>query len=538
MSAKEIKFGTDARTLMAEGVNVLANAVKVTLGPKGRNVVLEKEFGAPVITKDGVSVAKEIELENKFQNIGAQMVKEVASKTDSLSGDGTTTATVLAQSIVNEGLKMVAAGSNPMDLKRGIDLAVNAAIQTISDFAVPCSDSNTIAQVATISANGDESIGEIIAESLDKVGREGVVTVEDGSSLENELIVVEGMQFDKGYLSPYFVNKQADMTAVFDNPYILLSDKRISNIREVLPILETVAKSGRQLLIIADDVDSDALGTMVVNNIRGIVKMVAVKSPGFGDRKRAILEDIAALTGATVFAEDTGATLDKATIEQLGSAKRVVVTKDNTTIVDGNGSEEKLQERIDQIKLQIESASSEYDKEKLQERLAKLAGGVAIIKIGASTELEMREKKDRVEDALCAVKSAISEGIVAGGGIALIRAIPALDELQGNNTDQNMGIAIVRKAMEAPLRQIVKNSGDEESVILNKVKEGFYNFGYNAASGEFGDLVEMGVLDAVKVTKTALQNASSVAGLLLTTECIVSIIPQETPDLGNLPNMM
>lgn len=537
MSAKEIKFGSDARSLMAEGINILADAVSVTLGPKGRNVVLEKEFGTPTITKDGVSVAKEIELKDKFQNMGVNMVKQVASKTADVAGDGTTTATVLAQSIVNEGLKAVAAGMNPIDLKRGIDLAVSAVVNSITESSIPCTDQKSIAQVASISANSDESIGNIIAEAMDKVGREGVITVEEGKSLENELTIVEGMQFDHGYLSPYFVNKQNSMTAEFDNPYILLTDKRISNIRDILSLLESVAKSGRQLVIIADDVDSEALGTMIVNNIRGIVKMAAVKSPGFGDRKRAILEDIAILTGGTVIADDVQLTLDKATIEHLGSAKRVVVTKDNTTIIDGIGSEEKIDERVTTIKLQAEASNSDFDKEKLLERAAKLAGGVAIIFPGASTELEMREKKDRVDDALCSVRAAVNGGIVSGGGVALIRAISTLNELSGNNTDQDMGIGIIRKALEAPLRKIVANAGDEESVILNKVKEGTGNFGYNAATGEYGDMIEMGIIDAAKVTKTALQNASSIAGLLLTTECMVSIIPQETQDLGNLPMM-
>lgn len=538
MSAKEIKFGSDARSLMVEGINILADAVSVTLGPKGRNVVLEKEFGSPVITKDGVSVAKEIELENKFQNMGVNMVKQVASKTADVAGDGTTTATVLAQSIVNEGLKSVTTGINPIDLKRGIDLAVTTVVQAITDSAIPCTDSKSIAQVATISANSDESIGAIIAEAIDIVGKEGVITVEDGKSLENELKVVEGMQFDHGYLSPYFVNKQTTMTAEFDNPYILLTDKRISNIRDILPLLESVAKSGRQLVIIADDVESEALGTMIVNNIRGIVKMAAVKSPGFGDRKRAILEDIAVLTGGTVIAEDVQLTLDKATIEHLGSAKRVVVTKDNTTIIDGIGSEEAIAERVSTIKLQAEASNSDFDKEKLLERAAKLSGGIGVIYIGGATELEMREKKDRVDDALFATKAAVNSGIVPGGGVCLVRAVSSLDNLKGANSDQDVGISILRRAIEEPFRKIVSNAGEEASVILSKVKEGSGNFGYDAANGVYGDLIELGIIDPADVTKSALLNAASVAGLVLTTECMVSIIPEEIPAMPNMPGMM
>lgn len=538
MSAKEIKFGSDARLLMAEGINILADAVSVTLGPKGRNVVLEKEFGSPVITKDGVSVAKEIELKDKFQNMGVNMVKQVASKTADVAGDGTTTATVLAQSIVNEGLKAVAAGMNPIDLKRGIDLALGKVVTAISESAIPCTDSKSIVQVATISANSDESIGSIIAEAMDKVGREGVVTIQEGKSLEDTLDIVEGMQFDNGYLSPYFVNKQNSMTSEFDNPYILLSDKRISNIRDILPLLESVAKSGRQLVIVADDIDSEALGTMIVNNIRGIVKMAAVKSPGFGDRKRAILEDIAILTGATVIADDVQLTLDKATIEHLGSAKRIVVTKDNTTIIDGIGSEDKISERVNTIKLQAEASNSDYDKEKLLERAAKLSGGIGIISVGASTELEMQEKKDRVEDALFATKAAVDSGIVPGGGVCLVRAISSLNSLKGANSDQDAGISILKRAIEEPLRKIVSNAGEESSVVLNKVKDGSGNFGYNAATGEYGDMIEMGIIDPAAVTKTALSNAVSVASLVLTTEAMVSIIPQDTPDLTNIPGMM
>ena len=527
MAAKEIKFSDDARHKMAHGVNVLAKAVKVTLGPKGRNVVLEKSFGAPTVTKDGVSVAKEIELKDKFENMGAQMVKEVASQTSDVAGDGTTTATVLAQAILNEGLKGVAAGMNPMDLKRGIDKAVHAAVEALEKLAVPCTDSKSIAQVGAISANNDTEIGQLIAEAMDKVGKEGVITVEEGSGLENELDVVEGMQFDRGYLSPYFITNQETMTVELEDPYILIHDKKISSIRDLLPVLEKVAKSGKPLLLIAEDVEGEALATLVVNNMRGILKACAVKAPGFGDRRKAMLEDIAILTGGKVISEEVGLTLEKAELADLGRARKVRVDKENTTIVDGAGSKEAIEGRIQQLRREIEDATSDYDREKLQERLAKLAGGVAVIKVGAATEVEMKEKKARVEDALHATRAAVEEGIVPGGGVALIRAQAALQDLQGKNHDQTVGIQILRRAIEEPLRQIVRNAGDEPSVVVNKVKEGSGNFGYNAATGEYGDMIEMGILDPTKVTRTALQNAASVAGLLLTTEAMVAEIPKE-----------
>jgi chaperonin GroEL len=526
MAAKEVKFGDDARSRMVRGVNILATAVKVTLGPKGRNVVLEKSFGAPTVTKDGVSVAKEIELKDKFENMGAQMLKEVASHTSDIAGDGTTTATVLAQSILNEGLKAVAAGMNPMDLKRGLDKAVTAAVEAIRDMSVPCTDSNAIAQVGSISANADESIGKIIAEAMDKVGKEGVITVEDGSGLDNTLDIVEGMQFDRGYLSPYFINNQQSMGVELENPFILLYEKKISNIRELLPVLEGVAKSGRSLLIIAEDVEGEALATLVVNTMRGIVKVAAVKAPGFGDRRKAMLEDIAVLTGATVIAEDVGLSLEKATLADLGTAKKVQVSKENTTIIDGAGEEAKIKGRVEQIRKQMEDTTSDYDKEKLQERLAKLAGGVAVIKVGAATEVEMKEKKARVEDALHATRAAVEEGIVPGGGVALIRALQKIKDLKGSNHDQDVGISIARRAMEEPLRQIVANGGDEASVVLNKVSEGTGNFGYNVATSEYGDMVAMGILDPAKVTRSALQNAASVAGLMITTEAMVAEEPK------------
>ncbi len=527
MAAKEVKFGEDARARMVRGVNILATAVKVTLGPKGRNVVLEKSFGAPTVTKDGVSVAKEIELKDKFENMGAQMLKEVASHTSDIAGDGTTTATVLAQSILTEGLKAVAAGMNPMDLKRGLDKAVTAAVEAIRDMSVPCTDSNAIAQVGAISANADESIGKIIAEAMDKVGKEGVITVEDGSGLDNTLDIVEGMQFDRGYLSPYFINNQQSMGVELENPFILLYEKKVSNIRELLPVLEAVAKSGRSLLIIAEDVEGEALATLVVNTMRGIVKVAAVKAPGFGDRRKAMLEDIAVLTGATVIAEDVGLSLEKATLADLGTAKKVQVTKENSTIIDGAGEESKIKGRVEQIRKQMEDTTSDYDKEKLQERLAKLAGGVAVIKVGAATEVEMKEKKARVEDALHATRAAVEEGIVPGGGVALIRALQKIKDLKGINHDQDVGISIARRAMEEPLRQIVANGGDEASVVLNKVSEGTGNFGYNVATGEYGDMVAMGILDPAKVTRSALQNAASVAGLMITTEAMVAEEPKQ-----------
>ncbi|MBI1422059.1 MAG: chaperonin GroEL [Gammaproteobacteria bacterium] len=545
MSAKEVKFSDDARHRMLKGVNILANAVKVTLGPKGRNVVLDKSFGAPTITKDGVSVAKEIELKDKFENMGAQMVKEVSSQTSDVAGDGTTTATVLAQSILTEGLKAVAAGMNPMDLKRGIDKAVATTVQELKKLSKPCADSKAIAQVGTISANSDDEIGKIIADAMDKVGKEGVITVEEGSGLQNELEVVEGMQFDRGYLSPYFVNNQQSMSAELDDPFILLCEKKISNIRDMLPVLEGVAKSGKPLLIIAEDVEGEALATLVVNNIRGIVKVAAVKAPGFGDRRKAMLQDIATLTGGTVISEEVGLSLEKATLDDLGSAKKIQVTKEETTIIDGAGNSADIEGRVKQIRTQIEEATSDYDREKLQERVAKLAGGVAVIKVGAATEVEMKEKKARVEDALHATRAAVEEGVVPGGGVALIRALQATKKLTGDNHDQDVGISIARRAMEEPMRQIVANAGDEPSVVVNKVLEGKGNFGYNAATGEYGDMVEMGILDPTKVTRSALQNAASVAGLMITTEAMVADIPADDkaaapamPDMGGMGGMM
>ncbi|OOG62785.1 chaperonin GroL [Rhodanobacter sp. B04] len=533
MSAKEVRFGEDARARMLKGVNTLANAVKVTLGPKGRNVVLEKSFGAPTITKDGVSVAKEIELADKYENLGAQIVKEAASKTSDVAGDGTTTATVLAQAFIQEGLKAVAAGINPMDLKRGIDKAVAAAVGELKKLSNPTADDKAIAQVGTISANSDTNIGDIIATAMKKVGKEGVITVEEGSGLENELDVVEGMQFDRGYLSPYFINNQQSQQVELDDPYILIHDKKVSNVRELLPVLEAVAKAGKPLLIVAEEVEGEALATLVVNTIRGIVKVAAVKAPGFGDRRKAILEDIAVLTNGQVVSEEVGLSLEKTTIADLGRAKRIVITKENTTIIDGAGDAEKIQSRIGQIKAQIEETSSDYDREKLQERVAKLAGGVAVIKVGAGTEIEMKEKKARVEDALHATRAAVEEGVVPGGGVALIRALKAVEGLKGDNTDQDLGIAITRRALEAPLRAIVANAGEEPSVILNKVKEGQGNFGYNAATGEFGDMVAMGILDPTKVTRSALQHASSVAGLAITTEAIVAELPKKDEGHGH-----
>ena len=527
MAAKQVLFGDDARSKMVRGINVLANAVKVTLGPKGRNVVLERAFGGPTVTKDGVSVAKEVELKDKFENMGACMVREVASKTSDNAGDGTTTATVLAQAIVDEGMKFVAAGMNPMDLKRGIDKAVAAAIEELKKISKPTTTNKEIAQVGSISANSDTEIGEIISEAMDKVGKEGVITVEDGKSLKNELEVVEGMQFDRGYLSPYFINQPEKQAAVLDNPFILLHDKKISNIRELLPVLEQVAKAARPLVIIAEDIDGEALATLVVNSIRGILKVVAVKAPGFGDRRAAMLEDIAILTGGTVISSNVGLSLDKATLAELGTAKKVEVTKENTTIIDGAGQAEAIENRVKNIRTQIEAATSDYDREKLQERVAKLAGGVALIKVGAATEVEMKEKKARVEDALHATRAAVEEGIVAGGGVALIRAKQAIRDLKGDNDEQNAGIRIVLRAMEEPLRQIVANAGDEPSVVVNEVAHGSGNYGYNAQTGEYGDLVEMGVLDPTKVTRTALQNAASVAALILTTDCMVADLPQE-----------
>ncbi len=533
MAAKDVRFGDDVRQKMTNGVNILANAVKVTLGPKGRNVVLERSFGAPTITKDGVSVAKEIELKDRFENMGAQMVKEVASKTSDIAGDGTTTATVLAQAIIREGMKSVAAGMNPMDLKRGIDKAVAAAIADLKEQSKPCTTSKEIAQVGSISANSDEAIGKIIADAMDKVGKEGVITVEDGSGLESELDVVEGMQFDRGYLSPYFINNQERQIALLDNPYVLLHDKKISNIRDLLPTLEQVAKSGRPLLIIAEDVDGEALATLVVNNIRGILKTTAVKAPGFGDRRKAMLEDIAMLTGGTVIAEEVGLKLENVTLENLGQAKRIEVGKENTIIIDGHGVEANIKARITQIKTQIEEASSDYDREKLQERVAKLAGGVAVIKVGATTEIEMKEKKARVEDALHATRAAVEEGIVAGGGVALIRARAAIAKVKGDNHDQDAGVKIVLRAVEEPLRQIVANAGVEPSVVVNNVAAGAGNYGYNAANETYGDMIEMGILDPTKVTRSALQNAASVAGLMLTTECMIGELPSDgAPTMG------
>ena len=545
MAAKQVLFGDDARSKMVRGINVLANAVKVTLGPKGRNVVLERAFGGPTVTKDGVSVAKEIELKDKFENMGACMVREVASKTSDNAGDGTTTATVLAQAIVDEGMKFVAAGMNPMDLKRGIDKAVAAAIEELRLISKPTTTNKEIAQVGSISANSDAEIGTIISEAMDKVGKEGVITVEDGKSLKNELEVVEGMQFDRGYLSPYFINQPEKQAAVLDNPFILLHDKKISNIRELLPVLEQVAKAARPLVIIAEDIDGEALATLVVNSIRGNLKVAAVKAPGFGDRRAAMLEDIAVLTGGTVISTNIGLSLDKATLEQLGTAKKIEITKENTTIIDGAGQAEAIENRVKNIRTQIDAATSDYDREKLQERVAKLAGGVALIKVGAATEVEMKEKKARVEDALHATRAAVEEGIVAGGGVALIRAKQAIRDLKGDNDEQNAGIRIVLRAMEEPLRQIVANAGDEPSVVVNTVANGEGNFGYNAQTGEYGDLVEMGVLDPTKVTRTALQNAASVASLILTTDCMVADLPQEEKampagmdGMGGMPGMM
>ena len=527
MTAKEIYFGEESRARILHGVNLLANAVKVTLGPKGRNVVLEKSFGAPTVTKDGVSVAKEIELKDKFENMGAQMVKEVASKTSDVAGDGTTTATVLAQAMVREGLKAVAAGMNPMDLKRGLDQAVEGAVDELKAISKPCSDNKEIAQVGTISANADESIGSIIAEAMEKVGKEGVITVEEGKSLHNELDVVEGMQFDRGYLSPYFINNQDSQKAELEDPFVLLHDKKISNIRDLLPVLEAVAKGGKPLLIIAEDVEGEALATLVVNSLRGIVKVCAVKAPGFGDRRKAMLQDIAILTGATVISEEVGLSLEKATLNELGTAKKIQVSKEETTIIDGAGSEADIKGRCEQIRGQVEETTSDYDREKLQERLAKLAGGVAVIKVGAATEVEMKEKKARVEDALHATRAAVEEGIVPGGGVALVRALPKLNGLKGANHDQDVGIGIARRAMEEPLRQIVANAGAEASVILHKVADGTGNYGYNAATGEYGDLVGMGILDPTKVARSALQNASSIAGLMITTEAMVAEEPKD-----------
>jgi len=532
MAAKDVRFGEHVRNRMMNGVNILSNAVKVTLGPKGRNVVLERSFGAPTVTKDGVSVAKEIELKDKFENMGAQMVKEVASKTSDVAGDGTTTATVLAQSIVTEGMKYVAAGMNPMDLKRGIDKAVLAVVEELKKISKPTTTSKEIAQVGAISANADESIGKTIAEAMDKVGKEGVITVEDGKGLENELDLVEGMQFDRGYISPYFINNPDKQTAVLEDPYILLHDKKVSNIRDLLPVLEQVAKAGKSLVIVAEDVDGEALATLVVNNIRGILKTVAVKAPGFGDRRKAMLEDIAILTGGTVIAEELGLKLENASLKDLGRAKRVEVAKEDTTIIDGAGDKAAIEARVKNIRKQIEEATSDYDKEKLQERVAKLAGGVAVIKVGAATEVEMKEKKARVEDALHATRAAVEEGIVAGGGVAYLRARAGLKNLKGANPDQDAGIKIVLRAIEEPLRQIVANAGEEPSVVLNKVVEGKGNFGFNAASGEYGDLVEMGVLDPTKVTRYALQNASSVAGLMLTTDAMIAELPKDEKPMG------
>ena len=534
MAAKDVKFGNDARVKMLKGVNVLADAVKVTLGPKGRNVILDKSFGAPTITKDGVSVAREVELEDKFENMGAQMVKEVASKANDAAGDGTTTATVLAQAIVNEGLKTVAAGMNPMDLKRGIDKAVSAVVSELKNLSKPCETAKEIEQVGTISANSDSIVGQLISQAMEKVGKEGVITVEDGTGLEDELDVVEGMQFDRGYLSPYFINKPETATVELDNPYLLLVDKKISNIRELLPVLEGVAKAGKPLLIIAEDVEGEALATLVVNTMRGIVKVAAVKAPGFGDRRKAMLQDIAILTAGTVISEEIGMELEKATLEDLGQAKRVVINKDNTTIIDGVGDEAQIKGRVAQIRQQIEESTSDYDKEKLQERVAKLAGGVAVIKVGAATEVEMKEKKDRVDDALHATRAAVEEGIVAGGGVALVRAAAKVAaNLKGDNEEQNVGIKLALRAMEAPLRQIVTNAGEEASVVASAVKNGEGNFGYNAGTEQYGDMIEMGILDPTKVTRSALQFAASVAGLMITTECMVTELPKdEKADLG------
>jgi len=546
MSAKDVKFGPEARELMLSGVNTLANAVKVTLGPKGRNVVIDKSFGAPAITKDGVTVAQDIELEGKFENMGAQMVKEVASKTSEIAGDGTTTATVLAQKIVSEGVKSVAAGMNPMDLKRGIDKATEVVVAALKKSSQPCKNNAEIAQVGTISANSDTSVGDIIAEAMEKVGKEGVITVEEGSTLENELDVVEGMQFDRGYLSPYFINNQESMTADLESPYILLHDSKIANIRDLLPALESVQKAGKPMLIVAEDIEGEALATLVVNNMRGIVKVAAVKAPGFGDRRKAILEDIAVLTGATVISEEVGLSLEGVTEEHLGTAKRIEIGKDNTTVIDGAGAKNKIKARIGQIKTQIEVTSSDYDREKLQERLAKLSGGVAVIKVGAATEVEMKEKKDRVDDALHATRAAVEEGVVPGGGVALIRAISSLKSLKGDNSDQDVGIGICRRALEEPLRQIVSNGGGEASVVLNEVLKGKDNFGYNATTEKYGDMLKMGILDPTKVTRAALQHAASISGLMITTEAMVTDMPQESapamPDMGGMgggmPGMM
>ena len=546
MSAKDVKFGPEARELMLSGVNTLANAVKVTLGPKGRNVVIDKSFGAPAITKDGVTVAQDIELEGKFENMGAQMVKEVASKTSEIAGDGTTTATVLAQKIVSEGVKSVAAGMNPMDLKRGIDKATEVVVAALQKSSQPCKNNAEIAQVGTISANSDTSVGDIIAEAMEKVGKEGVITVEEGSTLENELDVVEGMQFDRGYLSPYFINNQESMTADLESPYILLHDSKIANIRDLLPALESVQKAGKPMLIVAEDIEGEALATLVVNNMRGIVKVAAVKAPGFGDRRKAILEDIAVLTGATVISEEVGLSLEGVTEEHLGTAKRIEIGKDNTTVIDGAGAKNKIKARIGQIKTQIEVTSSDYDREKLQERLAKLSGGVAVIKVGAATEVEMKEKKDRVDDALHATRAAVEEGVVPGGGVALIRAISSLKSLKGDNNDQDVGISICRRALEEPLRQIVSNGGGEASVVLNEVLKGKANFGYNATTEKYGDMLKMGILDPTKVTRAALQHAASISGLMITTEAMVTDMPQDSapamPDMGGMgggmPGMM
>ncbi|MFT4584794.1 MAG: chaperonin GroEL [Gammaproteobacteria bacterium] len=538
MSAKEVRFSNDARQRMAAGVNILANAVKQTLGPKGRNVVIEKSYGAPTVTKDGVSVAKAIELEDRFENMGAQMVKEVASKTSDVAGDGTTTATVLAQAIFREGLKAVAAGINPMDIKRGIDKGVVAAVAELAKISTPCTDTKAIAQVGTISANSDSAVGDIIAEAMDKVGKEGVITVEEGSGLENELDIVEGMQFDRGYLSPYFINNQQTMGIELEEPYILLHEKKVSNIRDLLPILEAVAKSGKPLLIVAEDVEGEALATLVVNNLRGIVKVAAVKAPGFGDRRKAMLEDLAIITSGTVIAEEVGLSLEKAGLEVLGSAKRVVITKDDTIIIDGGGDQKAIETRVKQIRAQIEETSSDYDREKLQERVAKLAGGVAVIKVGAATEIEMKEKKARVEDALHSTRAAVEEGVVAGGGVALLRVVATVKKVKADNADQEMGLKILARALEEPIRQIVANAGEEPSVIVNTVKEGKGSFGYNAQTGEFGDMIKMGILDPAKVARSALQNAASVAGLLLTTEAMVAEATTQNDGAGGgMPDM-
>ena len=535
MSAKEVKFGEAARAAKMRGVNILSDAVKVTLGPKGRNVVLDKSFGAPTVTKDGVSVAKEIELKDKFENMGAQMVKEVASKTSDVAGDGTTTATVLAQSMLREGLKAVAAGMNPMDLKRGIDKAVIATVDALQSLSKPCADHKEIAQVGTVSANSDESVGSIIAESMEKVGKEGVITVEEGKTLENELEVVEGMQFDRGYLSPYFINDQDAMSADMENPMILIHDKKISNIRDMLPMLEATAKAGRPLLIIAEDVDGEALATLVVNNIRGIVKVCAVKAPGFGDRRKAMLQDLAILTGGQVISEEVGMSLEAASIDDLGSAKRVQITKENTTVIDGAGAKADIEGRVNQIRVQIDEATSDYDKEKMQERVAKLAGGVAVIKVGAATEIEMKEKKARVEDALHSTRAAVEEGVVPGGGVAFVRCLGVLEGVKGDNTDQDVGVSIVKRAIEEPLRQIVANAGAEGSVVLNNVAGKDGNYGYNAGTGEYGDMIQMGILDPTKVTRAALQNAASISGLMITTEAMVAELPEDKPAMPAMP---